>query len=92
MVDDFSKNYEKQIKAILEKQEKERKEKLMKNKYKDYKNELINLCETEMKEGNQYAQILINMIQEDDNPIFEDKYIAYLNTLYSYNTTIFNNI
>ncbi len=92
LVDDYSKNYEKQIKAILEKQEKERKEKLMKSKYKDYRNELINLCETEMKEGNQYAQILINMIQEDDNPIFEDKYIAYLNTLYSYNTTIFNNI
>ena len=84
LIDQFSKNYEKKIMEILENINKKKKEMLMKSNYKDYKDELINLCENEIKKGNQNASYLIDMILEEKNPIFEDKYQSYLLTLYDY--------
>ena len=81
LTDQYSKNYEKQVLQMLENIQKINKKKLIESNYKDYKEELINLCLSERNEGNQKAEILMNMILDDEYPIYIDKYESYLNAL-----------
>ena len=84
LVDAYSKNYEKTILKLLEEKQNNKKKLIDDSNNKDYRNDLINLCIDEIKKGNENAQKVINMIQTENMPIYEDKYMSYLNDILDY--------